>query len=46
MKILDVPREFQPIYKSVYPKYSSGKNIEEIFYDMFKNSKDTLPFDE
>ncbi len=45
MKILDVPREFQPIYKSVYPKYSSGKNIEEIFYDMFKNSKDTIETD-
>lgn len=42
MKILYVPQEFQPIYKSSYPGYSSGKNMEEIFYDMFKNNKDLI----
>ena len=35
MKILDIPKEFQPSYKSNYPGYSSGKNMEEIFYELF-----------
>ena len=39
MKILDIPKEFQPEYKSIYPGYSSGKNMEEIFYEMFKNNE-------
>ena len=45
MKLLDVPKEFQPHYISNYPGYSSGKNIEEIFYEMFKNNKDTIHTD-
>ena len=40
MKILDIPKEFQPNYKSRYPEYSSGKNMEEIFYEMFKNNEE------
>ena len=45
MKILDIPKEFQPVYKSTYPGYSSGKNMEEIFYDMIKNNKDLIHTD-
>ncbi len=45
MKILDIPTEFQPHYKSIYPEYSSGKNMEEIFYNMFKNNKDFIHTD-
>ena len=39
MIIQDVPKEFQPKYISTYPVYSSGKNIEEIFYDYFTKEK-------
>ena len=35
MLIENVPAVFQPSYKSDYPGYSSGKNIEEICYDYF-----------
>ncbi len=35
MIIHDVPKIFQPKYKSDYPKYSSGKNMEEIFFEFF-----------
>lgn len=35
MLIEDIPRIFQPQYTSNYPSYSSGKNIEEIFYAYF-----------
>tara|TARA_B100001250_G_C19770702_1_gene777037 strand:+ start:177 stop:1082 length:906 start_codon:yes stop_codon:yes gene_type:complete len=42
MKILDVPQEFQPIYKSNYPGYSSGRNMEEIFYEMFKKNNEEM----
>ena len=45
MKILDIPKEFQPVYKSTYPGYSSGTNMEEIFYDMFKNNKNLIDTD-
>lgn len=45
MKILDIPIEFQPRYTSNYPGYSSGKNMEEIFYDIFKNNKDLIHTD-
>lgn len=45
MKILDVPKEFQIHYTSTYPGYSSGRNMEEIFYEMFKNNKDTIQTD-
>lgn len=40
MKILEVPEEFQPNYVSTYPPYSSGKNTEEICYEMIKNIVD------
>ena len=45
MKILDVPKQFQPVYKSSYPGYSSGKNMEEIFYEMFKNNQNAIQTD-
>ena len=35
MIIHEVPKAFQPKYKSDYPKYSSGKNMEEIFFEFF-----------
>ncbi len=37
-----VPEEFKPYYKSTYPEYSEGKNIEEIFYNFFMNEKDSI----
>lgn len=42
MIILNVPLEFQPNYKSEYPSYSSGKNIEEIMYNYFLQNKDSI----
>ena len=42
MKILTVPNIYQPSYKSSYPEYSCGKNIEEIFHEYFKNEKDNI----
>ena len=35
MIIESVPSIFQPKYTSNYPSYSSGKNMEEIFYEYF-----------
>lgn len=35
MIIENVPSIFQPKYTSDYPSYSSGKNMEEIFYEYF-----------
>jgi hypothetical protein len=40
MFIIDVPKEFQPNYVSNYPSYSSGKNIEEICYDLIKEKNE------
>ena len=37
MKIENVPKEFQPNYKSTYPICSSGKNMEEIFFELSSN---------
>ena len=37
MKILEVPAKFQPEYKTIYPIYSSGKNMEEIMFEEMKN---------
>ena len=37
MIIIDTPPEFQPNYVSDYPPYSSGKNTEEILYELLKN---------
>lgn len=45
MIIQDVPKEFQPKYISTYPVYSSGKNIEEIFYDYFTKEKERIDTD-
>ena len=45
MKILQIPKTFQPPYKSNYPPYSSGKNMEEIFYKFFLENKDTIQTD-
>lgn len=42
MIILDIPKEFQPNYKSIYPGYSSGKNMEEIFFDFFSKNKNEI----
>jgi len=36
--MINVPKEFQPKYKSTYPCYSSGKNIEEEFYNYYINN--------
>ena len=35
MLIQYIPEKFQPAYTSIYPEYSSGKNMEEILYDYF-----------
>ena len=45
MKILTVPNIYQPSYRSVYPEYSCGKNIEEIFHEYFINEKDNIDTD-
>jgi len=45
MKILDIPIEFQPVYLSNYPGYTSGKNMEEIFFEMFKSSHHSIKTD-
>jgi hypothetical protein len=42
MLICDVPNEFRPNYKSDYPSYTSGKNIEEICYDYLIKNKDNI----
>lgn len=45
MLIQQVPQEFQPIYRSNYPGYSAGKNIEEICYDYFINQQSSINSD-
>ena len=42
MIIENVPSKFRPQYKSTYPGYSEGKNIEEIFYEIFCSEKDII----
>ena len=42
MIIQDIPSIFQPAYRSNYPEYSSGKNIEEIFFKYFLDNKDNI----
>ena len=37
-----VPKIFQPVYKSNYPEYSSGKNMEEIFHHMLVKNKNSI----
>jgi len=45
MKILSIPNTFQPPYKSTYPPYSSGENMEEIFYKYFMKNKESIKSD-
>ena len=45
MIILDVPNKFRPIYRSKYPNYSSGKNMEEVLYEFFNVNKDSIDTD-
>ena len=45
MIVFDVPLKFQPDYKSDYPCYTSGKNMEEIFYEYFFKFKDNIASD-
>ena len=45
MHIVNVPKPFQPLYTSTYPGYSSGKNLEEIYYELFKKHKDEIQTD-
>ena len=42
MEILKVPPKFLPNYKSIYPPYSCGKNLEEIFFEFFIKYKDVI----
>jgi hypothetical protein len=42
MKIIEVPQNFQPTYYSTYPPYSSGKNTEEICFDILKHKVDEI----
>lgn len=45
MLILDVPSKFKPEYISDYPSYSSGKNMEELYYEYFLTHKDNINSD-
>ena len=45
MIIYSVPKQFQPNYISKYPKYSSGKNMEELFYNFFKEEHENINTD-
>jgi len=42
MEIVSVPSEFQPNYRSTYPEYSSGKNIEELFFNLLYKNKNNI----
>lgn len=45
MKVLPVPKKFQPKYISKYPPYSDGYNMEEIFYSYLMKNKDNIQTD-
>lgn len=45
MQIVNVPNKFTPKYKSIYPSYSSGQNMEELFYNLFLSQKDNIKTD-
>jgi hypothetical protein len=45
MLILNVPKQFQPNYKSNYPEYSNGLNMEEVFYKFFLNNRNKIKTD-
>lgn len=42
MQIHSVPEKFQPHFVSTYPSYSSGKNIEEIVFDILKEKQNDI----
>ena len=42
LEIANVPDIFRPHYHSTYPSYSSGKHLEEIYYDYFLLHKETI----
>lgn len=45
MIIESVPSIFQPNYTSSYPSYSSGKNMEEVFYGFFLKEHENIQTD-
>lgn len=45
MIICDIPKIFQPSYKSSYIPYGNGENIEELFYDGMVPIKDDIVTD-
>ncbi len=45
MIIQNIPKKFQPTYRSQYPPYSNGLNMEEIFLKKFENNKITINTD-
>lgn len=45
MIIEKVPSKYQPNYKSNYPSYSDGKNMEEVFYQILNSNKDEIETD-
>jgi len=45
MEIVNVPKEFQPVYKSDYPGYTMGKNMEEILFMYLAKNKDEIKID-
>lgn len=45
MIIEKIPNIFQPRYNSNYPSYSSGKNMEEIFYEYFLKEHNNINTD-
>jgi len=45
MIIIDVPKMFQPHYKSVYPSYSSGEHMEEMIHKMFLSYNNNINTD-
>ncbi len=42
MIIARVPSAFQPPYKSMYPRYSAGKHIEEKMYEFFTREQEHI----
>ena len=45
MKILEVPKKFQPKYTSKYPPYSNGFNMEENLLSLFSRNQDSIETD-
>ena len=42
LEILDVPSIFRPKYKSKYPKYNCGLNVEEQIYKLLYSKRDNI----